>query len=299
MSLLFIFCTKLLLNCVSTIIMFQRWQVRLNVNWSNSFKCITSTAYLLKITWLIWSILCKLIEGIDSWCSLGRESQAALHEIIVEQNALHTLLRKTVQKCGMHSGPVPLNLFFFFLPKLQIPLNITTLSKQYTFKMPHFNPSPAISLNLSVSLPFGLLLCKTQTRNNLSDFILLLLLEFWALYWENETPVKICALHMYCLQPPLSDIFMCSLNGHSYSANGENKMAVLFLSLPTQNPSLSTRTFFSLSYTYTQNRNLQACNSYSKLPASEPVLAFCPISEAWKHQTSISSRVKSFQIKGF
>lgn len=72
------FCTKLLLNCVSTIIMFQHWQVRLNVGWSNSFKCITSTAYLLKITWLIWSILCKLIEGIDSVCSLGKEKPSSL-----------------------------------------------------------------------------------------------------------------------------------------------------------------------------------------------------------------------------
>lgn len=27
----------------------------------------------IEITWLIWSILCKLIEGIDSWCALGEK----------------------------------------------------------------------------------------------------------------------------------------------------------------------------------------------------------------------------------
>lgn len=32
---------------------------------------MTGNAYLLKMIWLIWSIFCKLIEKIDSGCSLG------------------------------------------------------------------------------------------------------------------------------------------------------------------------------------------------------------------------------------
>lgn len=55
------------------------WQVKLNSSWNNSLKCTTGNAYLLKMTWLIWSIFCKLIEKIDSWCSQGK----VFHEITV------------------------------------------------------------------------------------------------------------------------------------------------------------------------------------------------------------------------
>ena len=105
------FCTKLLLNCVSTVIMFQHWQVRLNVGWSNFFNCITSTAYLSKITWLIWSILCKLIEGMDSWCSLGKENPSSLtRNNCGGEN--HTLLRKNSRMMWNEQWTRALNLCF-------------------------------------------------------------------------------------------------------------------------------------------------------------------------------------------
>lgn len=57
--------------------------------------------------------------------------------------------------------------------------------------MPHFNPSLAISLNLSVPLTFVLLFCKTQTQNNLSDFVPPVT---GILSTTEKTTVKICAI---------------------------------------------------------------------------------------------------------
>lgn len=117
------FSIKLLTNYVSPVFMAHDWWMRLNIYWNNFLKCMTGNAYLLKMIRLIWSIFCKLIEKIDSGCSLGN----IFREITVGHKA-H--VEETY--CGVSPG---ITSFFSWMAG---PLTVTSFCLQTAFQEPPF-----------------------------------------------------------------------------------------------------------------------------------------------------------------
>lgn len=218
----------------------------------------------MKVTQFIWSILCKLIERIDSWCYLGKEkpNSRTWNNCRAEN---HTLLRKWAQQHGKDTGSVLLLLCFPFLPELQIALTLYSP----TSSLPHSNLSYLQPSTLCPSLLPTVL--RIQTQNNPSAFASPIT-EIWTLPKIKQL-WNVC--HYMCIVYKLSlvNIFMHLDSCHSYVHSRGVKIGVLFSSPTTQTP-FSTGTWLSLSHTHAHTiettRHAIPPASYLHLNLSQP-----------------------------